>query len=77
MPQHLPLQDPPKFTQSGIFGLKICHLATVETTHSEAKKLCLPITGFAVAKNWTAAGKAFNHFFQFQPRTKNGFATDM
>jgi hypothetical protein len=27
--QHLPLQDPPKFTQIGIFGLKICHLATL------------------------------------------------
>jgi hypothetical protein len=23
------LQDPPKFTQIGIFGLKICHLATL------------------------------------------------
>jgi hypothetical protein len=29
MYQHLPLQDPPKFTQIGIFGLKICHLATL------------------------------------------------
>jgi hypothetical protein len=27
--QHLPLQDPPKFAQIGIFGLKICHLATL------------------------------------------------
>jgi hypothetical protein len=27
--QHLPLQDPPKFTQIGIFGLKIYHLATL------------------------------------------------
>jgi hypothetical protein len=26
--QHLPLQDPPKFTQSWIFGLKTNHLAT-------------------------------------------------
>jgi hypothetical protein len=25
----LPLQDPPKFTQIGIFGLKIYHLATL------------------------------------------------
>jgi hypothetical protein len=29
MYQHLPLQDPQKFTQIGIFGLKICHLATM------------------------------------------------
>jgi hypothetical protein len=27
--QHRPLQDPPKFTQIGIFGLKIYHLATL------------------------------------------------
>jgi hypothetical protein len=27
--QHFPLKDPPKFTQIGIFGLKICHLATL------------------------------------------------
>jgi hypothetical protein len=26
---HLPLKVPPKFTQIGIFGLKICHLATL------------------------------------------------
>jgi hypothetical protein len=25
----LPLQDPPKYTQIWIFGLKICHLATL------------------------------------------------
>jgi hypothetical protein len=30
--QHLPLPDPPKFTQIGIFGLKINHLATLERT---------------------------------------------
>jgi hypothetical protein len=27
--QQFPLQDPPKFTQIGIFGLKINHLATL------------------------------------------------
>jgi hypothetical protein len=27
--QHLPLKDPPKFTQIGIFGLKKHHLATL------------------------------------------------
>jgi hypothetical protein len=27
--QHLPLQEPHKFTKIGIFGLKICHLATL------------------------------------------------
>jgi hypothetical protein len=29
MCQHLPLLDPPKCTQIGIFGLKMCHLATL------------------------------------------------
>jgi hypothetical protein len=29
--QHLPLQDSPNFTQIGIFGLKIHHLATLIT----------------------------------------------
>jgi hypothetical protein len=29
MYKRLPLQDRPKFTQIGIFGLKICHLATL------------------------------------------------
>jgi hypothetical protein len=27
--EHLPLQHPEKFTQTGVFGLKICHLATL------------------------------------------------
>jgi hypothetical protein len=30
--QHLQLQDPPKFTQIWIFGLKTNHLATLNTT---------------------------------------------
>jgi hypothetical protein len=30
--QHLPSKDPTKFTQIGIFGLKINHLATLEPT---------------------------------------------
>jgi hypothetical protein len=29
--QHLSLQVPPKFTQIIIFGLKICHLATLRS----------------------------------------------
>jgi hypothetical protein len=27
--QHIRLQDPQKFAQIGIFGLRICHLATL------------------------------------------------
>jgi hypothetical protein len=34
--QHLPLQDPPKFTQIWIFGLKIYHLATLYVGAPEA-----------------------------------------
>jgi hypothetical protein len=37
MYQHLPLQDPPKFTESGIFGMKICHLATLARITVDAK----------------------------------------
>jgi hypothetical protein len=30
--QHLPLKDPSKFNQIGIFGMKINHLATLVTS---------------------------------------------
>jgi hypothetical protein len=33
------LQDPPKFTKSGIFGLKIFHLATLLSSTHAAKFL--------------------------------------
>jgi hypothetical protein len=33
--QHLQLQDPPKFTQIRIFGLKICRLATLVSQKAE------------------------------------------
>jgi hypothetical protein len=36
MYQHLPLQDPPKFTQIWIFGLKTDHLATLFTASISA-----------------------------------------
>jgi hypothetical protein len=29
MYQHVPLQDPPKYTQIGMFGMKINYLATL------------------------------------------------
>jgi hypothetical protein len=29
---HIPLQNPPKYNQIGILGLKICHLATLIVT---------------------------------------------
>jgi hypothetical protein len=37
--QHLPLQDPPKLTQIGIFGLKRNHLATLTDSRMFGKKL--------------------------------------
>jgi hypothetical protein len=33
--QHLPFQEPPKFTQTGIFGLKKYHLATLVGPETE------------------------------------------
>jgi hypothetical protein len=41
--QHRPLKDPPKFTQIGIFGLKICRLATVTKRTSKIKGDTTPI----------------------------------
>jgi hypothetical protein len=35
--QHLPLQDPPKFTQIGTFGFKIYHLATLHVLISRCR----------------------------------------
>jgi hypothetical protein len=32
--QHFPFQGPPKFTQSGIWGFKIYHLATLDACRS-------------------------------------------
>jgi hypothetical protein len=37
--QHLPLHDPPKFTQIWIFGLKTNHLATLPTTRCRSATL--------------------------------------
>jgi hypothetical protein len=31
IPQHFPFKGPPKYTQIGIFGLQIYHLATLKT----------------------------------------------
>jgi hypothetical protein len=36
------MQDPPKFTQIGIFGLKICHLATLSPSTERNVGLFLP-----------------------------------
>jgi hypothetical protein len=33
--QNLPLQAPPKFTQIGISGFKICHLSTLIVRHEK------------------------------------------
>jgi hypothetical protein len=37
--QHLPLQDPPKFTRIWIFGLKTCHLATPDFMSADHQDL--------------------------------------
>jgi hypothetical protein len=39
MYQHLPFQDPAKFTQIGIFGLKIFHLAALLGTVSSKETI--------------------------------------
>jgi hypothetical protein len=48
MYQHLPLQGPAKFAQIGIFGLKICHLATLVSAwtskFSSSFRICLGVS---------------------------------
>jgi hypothetical protein len=44
--QLLPLQDPPKLTQIGIFGFKICHLATLLLTFCFLKNKRKSFFGF-------------------------------
>jgi hypothetical protein len=46
---HLPLQDPPKFTKISIFGLEICHLATLIflTQETHRTKISLGLSLFA------------------------------
>jgi hypothetical protein len=46
---HLPFQDPQKFSQIGIFGLKICHLATLYLMTRYICKLCSMKSTFEVA----------------------------
>jgi hypothetical protein len=36
--QHCPFQGPPKYTQIGLFGIKISHLATMSTTLRSTKR---------------------------------------
>jgi hypothetical protein len=48
--QHLQLQDPPKFNQIGIFGLKIHHLAT--RISARFFKLFLLLFHFQKKKGW-------------------------
>jgi hypothetical protein len=50
MYQHLPVQDPPKFTLIGIFGLKIYHLATLQTSAFNDDHLRI-VTFTAIKKN--------------------------
>jgi hypothetical protein len=44
--QHLPMQDPPKFTEIEIFGLKIYHLANPAMLTKYEKRLLLLCSWF-------------------------------
>jgi hypothetical protein len=48
--QHLQLQDPPKFTQIGIFGLKICHLATLLLQEGQAYLGIVSYAGYSLER---------------------------
>jgi hypothetical protein len=51
MYQHLSLQDPPKFTQIGIFGLKMYNLATLSISRSTLWKGLSLILSTLLAEN--------------------------
>jgi hypothetical protein len=40
--QHLPMQDPPKFTQIWIFGLITNHLATLPSSRKQRNRASVP-----------------------------------
>jgi hypothetical protein len=73
MYQHLPLKGPPKFTQTGIFGLKTNHLATL-TRRLVLKKgdffqlvpnlFCVVKRGFEPCKNVPCLGWRSADFLQ-------------
>jgi hypothetical protein len=53
MYQHLPLQEPPKLTQIGIFGLKYaCHLATLAQMANAEKAKKSSFALLANSKSW-------------------------
>jgi hypothetical protein len=54
---HFPLQDPPKFTQNGIFGLKINHLATLS---SRPKRL----SGIIILERGQNCDRIFTDFWR-------------
>jgi hypothetical protein len=46
MKQHFQFQGPPKFTQTGIFGSKINHLATLRQSILAIRIIFQSVTGF-------------------------------
>jgi hypothetical protein len=60
--QHVPLQDPPKFTQNGIFGLKLYHLATLLRA---GRHECIKIFRQVVHLSFVAAVSSFELFRRF------------
>jgi hypothetical protein len=55
--QHLPLQDPPKFTQIVILGLKIYHLATLVL--SKIVHFCEFLTSKRRASVWRRVARCY------------------
>jgi hypothetical protein len=55
---HLPLQDPRKFSQIGIFGLKLYHLATLNQTLTQQPLTLCYVRSYSMTQN-TANSRVF------------------
>jgi hypothetical protein len=75
------LQDPPKFIQIGIFGLKICHLATLQAGHPDecekrfpqyvAQPFCVQINIPHLPRKKTQKLGYFRNFLELSNGEKN------
>jgi hypothetical protein len=69
--QNFPIRGPPKFTQTGIFGLKINHLATL--MRSRGSSSCSPLNHLIKSRS----GRKKNQENFFRPKTGKKFGASV
>jgi hypothetical protein len=72
MYQHFPFQGAPKYTQIGIFGLKINHLATLARTPTQKKFLASTKRRFAMLPNNCNVAKQLQVRFNSENKVQPG-----